>query len=115
MWATAMNCCSSTAAGSSGCRRWCDTRWLVSLPCFLVARRRLGAAREELPHVGVLHTAQAFPCGSLAKPDLKDMQYMATLLRKIEELAIPAPAPIEQRWTSASDSVRATHSVFGRL
>jgi L-galactono-1,4-lactone dehydrogenase len=34
----------------------------------------------------------------------KDLEYVRTLLREIERSKIPAPCPIEQRWTSGSSS-----------
>ncbi|KAK3119712.1 hypothetical protein QOZ80_9AG0674150 [Eleusine coracana subsp. coracana] len=45
-----------------------------------------------------------FPTGSLAKPTMKDLDYMENLLQLIEKEDIPAPAPIEQRWTARSKS-----------
>ena len=35
---------------------------------------------------------------------LRDITYMRELLQLIEAAEVPAPAPIEQRWTSASSS-----------
>uniref|UniRef100_A0A061QTN3 L-galactono-1,4-lactone dehydorogenase n=1 Tax=Tetraselmis sp. GSL018 TaxID=582737 RepID=A0A061QTN3_9CHLO len=46
----------------------------------------------------------AFPTGTLRSPSFADLAYMEQLLEKIEAHQIPAPAPIEQRWTSASSS-----------
>ncbi|CAM0151412.1 unnamed protein product [Urochloa decumbens] len=45
-----------------------------------------------------------FPTGSLAKPSMKDLDYVEKLLQLIEKEDIPAPAPIEQRWTAHSKS-----------
>lgn len=45
-----------------------------------------------------------FPAGSLAKPSMKDLEYIEELKRLIEKEGIPAPAPIEQRWTTRSSS-----------
>lgn len=45
-----------------------------------------------------------FPTGTLAKPNMKDLYYMEELLQLIEKEDIPAPAPIEQRWTARSRS-----------
>jgi L-galactono-1,4-lactone dehydrogenase len=45
-----------------------------------------------------------FPTGTLAKPSMKDLDYMENLLKLIEKEDIPAPAPIEQRWTASSKS-----------
>jgi len=44
----------------------------------------------------------AFPCGTLVEPNLNDIEYSERLLQIIEENNIPAPSPIEQRWTSRS-------------
>lgn len=46
-----------------------------------------------------------FPCGTLAEPSGADMRYMLGLLEVIEQEGIPAPSPIEQRWTSRSSSL----------
>ncbi|KAL2607460.1 hypothetical protein R1flu_026033 [Riccia fluitans] len=46
----------------------------------------------------------AFPAGKLKKPDLNDLKYMEEVLKLIQEKEIPAPAPIEQRWTARSRS-----------
>ena len=46
----------------------------------------------------------AFPTGTLTNPSNADLKFIDTLLRRLEEANIPAPAPIEQRWTSASSS-----------
>ncbi|KAL3675189.1 hypothetical protein R1sor_025137 [Riccia sorocarpa] len=46
----------------------------------------------------------AFPVGTLRKPDLNDVKYMEEVLKLIQEKKIPAPAPIEQRWTASSRS-----------
>lgn len=45
-----------------------------------------------------------FPTGTLAKPSMKDLDYIDKLLRLIEKEEIPAPGPIEQRWTARSKS-----------
>eukprot|EP00798_Chlamydomonas_sp_ICE-L_P020691 gene20691-27490_t len=54
----------------------------------------------------VLETA--FPVGSslsaLSGQRTKDLEYMETLLTEIKKNKIPAPSPIEQRWTSGSSS-----------
>lgn len=44
----------------------------------------------------------AFSAGTLQKPTGSDMHFMLDLLAIIEAEGIPAPAPIEQRWTAAS-------------
>ncbi|CAA7388563.1 unnamed protein product [Spirodela intermedia] len=46
-----------------------------------------------------------FPVGTLAKPSMKDIQFIEDLKRLIEREGIPAPAPIEQRWTARSRSL----------
>jgi L-galactono-1,4-lactone dehydrogenase len=45
-----------------------------------------------------------FSAGSFSKPNGADLEYMARLLALIESAELPAPAPIEQRWTSGSPS-----------
>lgn len=45
------------------------------------------------------------PTGSLYNPSNEDMDFMMRLLSKIEEKSIPAPSPIEQRWTASSSSL----------
>ncbi|KAJ8760138.1 hypothetical protein K2173_010994 [Erythroxylum novogranatense] len=45
-----------------------------------------------------------FPVGSLSKPSMKDLEYIEELKRIIKEEEVPAPAPIEQRWTARSQS-----------
>ena len=45
-----------------------------------------------------------FPAGTLAKPNMKDLEYIEKLKQLIEKERIPAPAPIEQRWTARSKS-----------
>ena len=44
----------------------------------------------------------AFPCGTREAPNYKDIAYMEELLELIESSDLPAPAPIEQRWTLRS-------------
>lgn len=46
-----------------------------------------------------------FLAGTLAKPNMKDLKYIEELKKLIEKEEIPAPAPIEQRWTASSRSV----------
>ncbi|VFQ71712.1 unnamed protein product [Cuscuta campestris] len=46
-----------------------------------------------------------FPAGTLSKPSMKDLEYIEQLMQLIEKESIPAPAPIEQRWTSCSKSL----------
>ncbi|KAL7573067.1 hypothetical protein ACA910_018754 [Epithemia clementina (nom. ined.)] len=45
-----------------------------------------------------------FPTGSQEQSNGNDMKFMADLLESIEKEGIPAPAPIEQRWTASSSS-----------
>ncbi|CAA2981262.1 L-galactono-1,4-lactone dehydrogenase, mitochondrial [Olea europaea subsp. europaea] len=46
-----------------------------------------------------------FPVGSLSKPSMRDLEYIEELMQLIEKENIPAPAPIEQRWTACSKSL----------
>uniref|UniRef100_A0A0D6R329 FAD-binding PCMH-type domain-containing protein n=1 Tax=Araucaria cunninghamii TaxID=56994 RepID=A0A0D6R329_ARACU len=46
-----------------------------------------------------------FPVGTLTKPNLKDINYVEELIKLIKNEKIPAPAPIEQRWTASSRSL----------
>jgi len=45
-----------------------------------------------------------FPCGTIERPDGKDLEYMTDLLAMIEASDLPTPSPIEQRWTLRSRS-----------
>ncbi|XP_078152044.1 L-galactono-1,4-lactone dehydrogenase isoform X2 [Carex rostrata] len=45
-----------------------------------------------------------FPTGSFAKPNMKDLDFMEELMKLIAKEHVPAPAPIEQRWTARSKS-----------
>ncbi|EXB93993.1 L-galactono-1,4-lactone dehydrogenase [Morus notabilis] len=45
-----------------------------------------------------------FPVGTVAKPNMKDLQYIEDVKKLIEKEKVPAPAPIEQRWTARSKS-----------
>ncbi|KAI3408794.1 FAD-binding PCMH-type domain-containing protein [Psidium guajava] len=45
-----------------------------------------------------------YPAGTLSKPSMKDIEYIEELKQLIEKEDIPAPAPIEQRWTACSKS-----------
>ena len=44
----------------------------------------------------------AFPCGTRAAPNGNDLAYMSELLEMVEASDLPAPAPIEQRWSARS-------------
>ncbi|GLT95859.1 hypothetical protein SLE2022_135180 [Rubroshorea leprosula] len=46
-----------------------------------------------------------FPAETLSKPSIKDFEYIEELKKLIEKEDIPAPAPIEQRWTARSQSL----------
>lgn len=46
-----------------------------------------------------------FPVGTLRKPNMEDLQYIEDLKKLIEKEKLPAPAPIEQRWTAHSKSL----------
>ncbi|KAL4857423.1 L-galactono-1 [Chlorella vulgaris] len=50
----------------------------------------------------VLETA--FPAGTIEAPDGRDLAYMDELLRLVASHNVPAPAPIEQRWTAGSSA-----------
>jgi len=45
-----------------------------------------------------------FAAGSAGTPNGRDLQYARELLQLIQDHQIPAPSPLEQRWTSASSS-----------
>lgn len=45
-----------------------------------------------------------FPAGTLSKPSMKDLEFIEELMLLINKELIPAPAPIEQRWTACSKS-----------
>lgn len=45
-----------------------------------------------------------FPSGTLAKPSMKDLEFLEELKQLIHRQNIPAPVPIEQRWTACSKS-----------
>lgn len=46
----------------------------------------------------------AFPTGTRENPDGTDIRYMEELLKIVSKHKIPAPSPIEQRWTCGSSS-----------
>lgn len=46
----------------------------------------------------------ALPAGTLSEPTLCDINFVEAILGEIETRGLAAPAPIEQRWTSASTS-----------
>ena len=46
-----------------------------------------------------------FPTGTYTQNDGSDIQFMFDLLHEIETNNIPAPAPIEQRWSASSSSL----------
>ncbi|KAL4587444.1 hypothetical protein LXL04_000315 [Taraxacum kok-saghyz] len=45
-----------------------------------------------------------FPAGTLSKPNMKDLKFIEEVIELIEKEEIPAPSPIEQRWTGSSKS-----------
>merc|ERR1712241_1640138 len=45
-----------------------------------------------------------FPCGTIDKPSMADIDYMVEMKETIEREGIAAASPIEQRWTSRSTS-----------
>lgn len=55
-----------------------------------------------------------FPAGTLAKPSMKDLDYIEDLMELIKHEEIPAPAPIEQRWTARSKSLMSPASSSGQ-
>ena len=57
----------------------------------------------------------ALPCGSRDAPSGADMNYVARILEIIERERVPAPCPIEQRWTSASRAALSPVSCGGNL
>ena len=57
-----------------------------------------------------------FPTGTYEKDNGNDMKLMEHLLEKIESESIPAPAPIEQRWSASSSSTMSpAHGAEGGL
>ena len=52
-----------------------------------------------------------FPAGTYGLPGTSSIDFMEELLHEIEASGIPAPSPIEQRWTSASMSPLSPASV----
>ncbi|XP_074559417.1 L-galactono-1,4-lactone dehydrogenase 1, mitochondrial [Curcuma longa] len=46
-----------------------------------------------------------FPAGTLKNPSMKDLDFIEELKKLIEKEEVPAPAPIEQRWTASSKSL----------
>ena len=46
----------------------------------------------------------AFPTGTLESPTYSDLDFIMELKSQLEAANIPAPAPIEQRWSSSSSS-----------
>lgn len=46
-----------------------------------------------------------FPVGTLISPNFKDINYVEEAIKLIKNEKIPAPAPIEQRWTACSRSL----------
>ncbi|XP_010922174.1 L-galactono-1,4-lactone dehydrogenase 2, mitochondrial [Elaeis guineensis] len=55
-----------------------------------------------------------FPAGTLPKPSMKDLDYIEELMQLIQSEKIPAPAPIEQRWTARSKSLMSPASSSGQ-
>nr|CDL93466.2 L-galactono-1,4-lactone dehydrogenase [Lactuca sativa] len=46
-----------------------------------------------------------FPAGTLSKPNMKDLKFIEEVMELIEKEEIPAPSPIEQRWSASSKSL----------
>jgi L-galactono-1,4-lactone dehydrogenase len=60
---------------------------------------------QSLAHTHTFFVLQvAFPAGSMEQAGKADMSYMRELLELIEREQVPAPAPIEQRWTAGSSA-----------
>ena len=57
----------------------------------------------------------ALPAGSRDSPSGADVAYVANILDIIERERLPAPCPIEQRWTSASQAALSPVSCGGKL
>ena len=56
----------------------------------------------------------AFPCGTRQEPSGADLAYMRDLLAMLETSDVPAPSPIEQRWTARSRApLSPAHSAGG--
>ena len=53
----------------------------------------------------------AFPTGTLDETTGADINFVVELKRRLENAGIPAPGPIEQRWSSASSSYLSPHTV----
>ena len=86
----------------------CLSCWpLIVLLCsddgWLLTTSALSGTRHQIlgPHTSVLRNTRALPCRN---PSGADLAYVRDLLGDIEAYSIPAPAPIEQRWTAASRS-----------
>lgn len=45
------------------------------------------------------------PTGGLARPSHDDIDLVESILKEINEKQLPAPSPIEQRWTAQSDAL----------
>jgi L-galactono-1,4-lactone dehydrogenase len=54
-----------------------------------------------------------FRSGTYGMPGTSSIDFMESLLKEIETAGLPAPAPIEQRWTSGSKSPLSPASVVG--
>ena len=52
-----------------------------------------------------MHASDVMVLHTYRQPSGADLQYMEDLLSKIEAAKIPAPSPIEQRWTCGSSSI----------
>lgn len=46
-----------------------------------------------------------FPTGTIQKPDMQDLKFIEQVMSMIKREGIPAPSPIEQRWTASSRSL----------
>lgn len=62
----------------------------------------------DTPHTLIVVSARtqvAFPTGKLSAPGTRDLDFVDDLLAMIRRDQIPAPSPIEQRWTAGTASV----------
>jgi L-galactono-1,4-lactone dehydrogenase len=58
----------------------------------------------------------ALPAGTAARPSGADLDYMESLLALVQRRGVPAPAPIEQRWSAGTASpMSPSHGAPGEL
>lgn len=79
--------------------------WTPRPPCYLVMQPlRPYVDLHGLLPLPVFFYVTQHPAGTLERPTFADLAYMEQLLKQLEVSKIPAPSPIEQRWTSSSSS-----------